>query len=284
MKSEPLTPIHPSHIFLADVHLGSATIPTSEVQTSLLTLFQWAKKHSASVFILGDLFDYWMEFTQKNITPESRLKSKASIPSFGQEIVAALAAYNSSDNAIHYVLGNHDYWDDGLFEQLGCHTSPEGFYISLDEHKIALLHGDGLPSTRTKTNVARLNHLERPLLHTILRSKTFLYLFRKLFTPTTAWNIMRLFSSYNRNKKDQPVEIMDTKLTRFINTTDVDVVIAGHDHIARKVKTTKGHYYNTGPFFNNMQLLVYSSGNFFHANWNAKNQAFITTEPISYTV
>ena len=286
MESKPITPIRPSHIFLADVHLGRETDNAQEFQDSVIALIHWAKKHSVYLFILGDLFDYWMEFDSKSKTRVTSPKTahvSDVVPKFGIPILMAIEECNS-EKPIKYVFGNHDYWDNGLFHRIGCDCTKEGFIIELDGKKIALLHGDGLPSTRTKIDKTTLQNLERPFFHTILRSKTFVRVFQYVFKPVTAWNIMRWFSNNSRKKTDQPVEVMDSKITHFIHTTDIDVVVAGHDHQARTVQTEHGVYYNTGPFFDNMKLLVYSGGSFIHSKWNADKNEFMTTAPKSYSV
>lgn len=287
LESRPFTPIRPSHIFLADVHLGRETNNAPEFQDELIALIQWVKMHSASLYIIGDLFDYWMEFdseTKTRLTESTPAHVSDVIPLFGIPTLKAIEECNASEKPIKYVLGNHDYWDNGLFHQIGCDCTKEGFIIELDGKKIALLHGDGLPSTRTKIDKTTLRNLERPIFHTILRSKTFISVFQHIFKPDTAWNIMRWFSKNSRKKTDQAVEVMDLKITDFINTTDIDVVIAGHDHQARTVHAKHGIYYNTGPFFDNMKLLVYSDGRFIHAKWNADKNEFMTTAPKSYSV
>jgi len=287
LESKPITPIRPSHIFLADVHLGRETDSPHECQDSLIALIHWAKRHSVSLFILGDLFDYWMEFKSKSktrLTESSIAYVSDVVPKFCIPVLKAIEESNASEKPTKYVLGNHDYWDNGLFHQIGCDCTKEGFIIELDGKKIALLHGDGLPSTRTKIDKTTLRNLERPVFHTMLRSKTFVRVFQYVFKPVTAWKIMRWFSNNSRKKTDQPVEVMDSKITHFIQTTDIDIVVAGHDHQARTVHTEHGVYYNTGPFFDNMKLLVYSDGRFIHAKWNADKNEFMTTAPKSYSV
>ncbi|HBQ60690.1 MAG TPA: UDP-2,3-diacylglucosamine diphosphatase, partial [Balneolaceae bacterium] len=58
------------HIFLSDVHLGAFSAKTNkQIEEDLLALIEYCKQRHIELHILGDLFDYWMEFPEKGFVP-----------------------------------------------------------------------------------------------------------------------------------------------------------------------------------------------------------------------
>ena len=50
-------------IFISDVHLGAFDkAKEAEVENDLITLINYCCAHKIKIYILGDLFDYWMEY------------------------------------------------------------------------------------------------------------------------------------------------------------------------------------------------------------------------------
>ena len=62
------------------------------------------KKGVGTLIIGGDFFDYWFEYNNK-------------IPSGYENLLEALKNLKKSGIDIHYVLGNHDYWDFGYLKK-----------------------------------------------------------------------------------------------------------------------------------------------------------------------
>ena len=57
-------------IFISDIHLGAFTQEiNSKVEQDLIRLIRYCTEHGIKINILGDLFDYWMKFPEKNFVP-----------------------------------------------------------------------------------------------------------------------------------------------------------------------------------------------------------------------
>ena len=113
--------IEPTHLFLADVHLGSSKSMGENYERNLCSLINYAAEKKIHLYLLGDIFDYWMEFPnhEQKISHNSS-DNKTTIPLIGSMLLDTLHQYNESFTPAYYILGNHDYWDAGHFSAIGC--------------------------------------------------------------------------------------------------------------------------------------------------------------------
>jgi len=119
--------------FASDNHLGAPTLkdslPREKVFVSWLNTI---KEDAGVIFLLGDLFDFWMEY-------------KTVIPKGFSRTLGKLAELTDSGIPIYYFVGNHDLWMDGYFEEelnIPVFHIPQQFKINGTSFFIG--HGDGL--------------------------------------------------------------------------------------------------------------------------------------------
>ncbi|MEL7268299.1 MAG: UDP-2,3-diacylglucosamine diphosphatase [Bacteroidota bacterium] len=119
--------------FASDNHLGAPTLkdslPREKVFVSWLNTI---KEDAGVIFLLGDLFDFWMEY-------------KTVIPKGFSRTLGKLAELTDSGIPIYYFVGNHDLWMDGYFEEelnIPVFHKPQQFKINGTSFFIG--HGDGL--------------------------------------------------------------------------------------------------------------------------------------------
>ena len=272
--------IEPTHIFLADVHLDNSKSIGENYERNLCSLINYAANKKIHLYLLGDIFDYWMEFSshEQIISYNNNSVNQTIIPNIGTTLLDTLHQYNESFTSAYYILGNHDYWDAGHFTTIGCTVFKDGCKINLDKQTICLIHGDGLPTKKTQINGNKITPLKRPIFHTIIRSKTFIKLFQLFFAPNQAWSIMKNFSNFSRRKEKKALTTIDSSLKYLLNFSDIDVVVAGDDHCARTVYTTGGQYINTGPYYEHQLVLTYSKQGWAHAHWDGKMNKFAVKE------
>ena len=70
----------------------------------LFDIFEKIKQLGGTLIIGGDFFDYWFEYD--NVIPKGY-----------ESILSSFCDMTKNNIDIHYVLGNHDYWDFGYLEQ-----------------------------------------------------------------------------------------------------------------------------------------------------------------------
>ena len=94
--------------FLSDAHLGSWAIERGYAQQKkLIDLLEEMSKDAVSIYMLGDMFDFWMEYFVHD-------KSKRQYHPFCQE----LRKLTKKGIHIHIFTGNHDLWTFGGLQQL----------------------------------------------------------------------------------------------------------------------------------------------------------------------
>ena len=121
--------------FLSDAHLGSLAIDRGWAhQKKLIDLLEEMSKDAVSIYMLGDMFDFWFEYYVHD-------KSKRQFSPFCKEIRKLV----KKGIHVHMFVGNHDMWTFGGLSQL---TGAEIHYEPCTIHRygksLYLSHGDGL--------------------------------------------------------------------------------------------------------------------------------------------
>lgn len=247
-----------SHLFLSDVHIGAFEEDAdSMIRRDLISLVEYCAIHKIQIHILGDLFDYWMEYPEWH-------------PSLGSNVLEVMEAYNKKVAPINFIMGNHDNWTKGHFEKLGFNVSHEFFEITLGDKRVFLHHGDGLKDPAY--------HLSRPPFHRILRNKIFVKLYQSLLPPKTGLRLMKAFSDSSKRGDYCDPSILDNWSENFLKTTNYDVVISGHDHKPRVLNFKDSTYINLGTFFDHRTVSLYNNGSLELVVWDAAEKTLLPFE------
>ncbi|WP_282122729.1 UDP-2,3-diacylglucosamine diphosphatase [Algibacter mikhailovii] len=119
--------------FASDNHLGAPTRAASfPREKKFVAWLDEIKEDAAAIFLLGDLFDFWMEF--KTVVPKGFTRT-----------LGKLAEISDSGIPIYYFVGNHDLWMNGYFEEelnIPVYHKPEEF--TFNDKTFFIGHGDGL--------------------------------------------------------------------------------------------------------------------------------------------
>lgn len=126
-------PIGKKVYFASDNHLGAPTLKESRQRE--LKFVRWLdriKTDASTLFLMGDLFDFWFEY-------------KTVIPKGFTRTLGKLAELSDSGISIYYFVGNHDLWMDGYFEEelhIPVFHKPQQY--SINGVTFFIGHGDGL--------------------------------------------------------------------------------------------------------------------------------------------
>ncbi|MGF1669965.1 MAG: UDP-2,3-diacylglucosamine diphosphatase [Balneolaceae bacterium] len=244
-----------NRIFISDVHLGAFDEHTNIlIENELIELIDFCEENQIHPTILGDLFDFWMEYSGE-------------IPELGESILKRCRDYNHSIKQILYITGNHDNWTSGYFSDLGFDVESEFRILNLNGIKILLLHGDGLSDQSFG--------LKRPFLHRLLRHPNFVKLYQSVFPPKSGLRAMKLFSDVSKLNSQFDTERLTKWAEKFLNENDYDFILSGHDHCHRKETFSGGCYINTGPFFKSRSVIFYTNNCFQLVSWNANSRELI---------
>lgn len=119
--------------FASDNHLGAPTRKESlPREKKFVAWLDEIKKDAAAIFLLGDLFDFWMEY--KTVVPKGFTRT-----------LGKLAEITDSGIPVYYFVGNHDLWMNGYFEEemnIPVFHKPQQFEFNTTSFFIG--HGDGL--------------------------------------------------------------------------------------------------------------------------------------------
>jgi UDP-2,3-diacylglucosamine hydrolase len=160
--------------FLSDAHLGSLAIERGWAhQKKLIDLLEEMSKDAVSVYMLGDMFDFWMEYYIHD-------KGKRQYSPFCKQLRKMV----KKGIHIHYFTGNHYMWTfGGLAKMTGVEVHYAPVTINRYGKALYLAHGDGLlPSdwetyypSRIRKKIKRFMFLKK-----LFQSETLQFLFRML--------------------------------------------------------------------------------------------------------
>ena len=119
--------------FASDQHLGAPTPKASlPREKKFVAWLDTIKEDAGTIFLLGDLFDFWFEY--KTVVPKGFVR-----------VLGKLAELKDAGIAIYFFVGNHDLWMRDYFQKelnIPVFHKPQEFDIN---GKIFLIgHGDGL--------------------------------------------------------------------------------------------------------------------------------------------
>lgn len=220
-------------IFISDVHLKNVK---DERYKCIISFFDSIKEGKVKSFIdksnnqknfiddlyiVGDLFDFWL-CNRNKIYPHFTL------------IINKLIELQNAGIRIHLSEGNHDFFLHEFFhEVLGMEVFDEWANVQMDNIRALVGHGD----TMDKANFKYL------FLRKILRSR-FFYHFQRFIPAQIRWALANFSSVASKemtveNGEDIVEKMLSFALNKF--NYDYDAVIVGHCH-----KPILRHYTSAG--------------------------------------
>ena len=228
-------------IFLADAHLLH---PRDINYQRLLAFLGEQQGRLRTLYILGDLFEFWVGYRHMVFAPY--------VP-----LLNALGELHAGGTNIVYVEGNHDFHLGPYFhETLGCRVLPDGGDVEIDGRKVHLTHGD------------LVNSADRGyrLLRRFLRSR-FLKGLIALAPGDLTWSISRWASRQSqkghapKNNRRLPEACIDAYARQRLAAGN-DIVITGHFHQPFTRRIDRGQVFGLGDWIEQYSYLVYEDGCF----------------------
>jgi UDP-2,3-diacylglucosamine hydrolase len=119
--------------FLSDFHLGVPGVESSlEREKKIVRFLESIRPRAAQIFIVGDIFDFWFEYS--TVVPKGYVR-----------ILGKLAELTDSGIQVHFFVGNHDMWMKDYFQSelnIPVYYEPKSF--EFNGKKFYIGHGDGL--------------------------------------------------------------------------------------------------------------------------------------------
>ncbi len=226
--------------FISDIHLLLQTSNNEDAKKEKLFLFlDKVKKSQGTLIINGDLFDFYFEY-------------KHVIPKIYFDVYMAISKLTESGVAIHYLLGNHDYWTmDFISETLNMTVHKDDIDFEINNKKFHITHGDGLLSWERGYRFVKK----------ILHSRLTIWLFRWLH-PTLGYGIAEWVASRSRHfehskEHNDKVRKELIRIATPIIESGVDYFITGHYHQHTDEKIGNGRLVILGEWIKTFSYAVF---------------------------
>jgi len=237
--------------FISDNHFASETTPSEkERRNHLYQVFEKIKNTGGTLVIGGDFFDFWFNY-------------KYVIPSGYEDLLDHLDDLNQSGITIHYVLGNHDYWDFGYFKKkFNALVYDQNLEINNGNAKIQVCHGDGLLK----------NDIGYRFMKKIIRSKLCIFLFRNFHADWGCWlarKISKTSEAYNHNdtkSKSIRKEMIEYAQTQW--AAGFTTVLLGHYHQTGVVEENGKRLIFMGDWLRNFTVTRLDENGWWQGSWN----------------
>lgn len=240
--------------FLSDFHLGVPDYKRSVEREKIIVSFLDHIKTSASgIFILGDMFDFWFEYT--HVTPKGYVR-----------VLGKLAEITDSGIPVHFFVGNHDMWMRGYFEkELSIPVFFEPKEYDWNGKKFLLGHGDGIGPGDKRYK----------LLKKIFRNRFCQTLFGFMH-PSWGIGLANYFSRKSRHKTGAADEqfLGEDKEWQIIYSREVlarhhvDYFIFGHRHFPIDYELAhNSHYINLGDWIKHFTYAEFDGNLVYLKKW-----------------
>jgi UDP-2,3-diacylglucosamine hydrolase len=230
--------------FASDNHLGAPNLEESLVrEKKFVSWLDTIKKDAEAIFLVGDIFDFWFEYSE--VVPKGFTRT-----------LGKLAEISDAGIPIHYFVGNHDMWLVDYFQKelnLTVHNKPKIFTIN--DKKFFVGHGDGLGPGDKSFKIMKK----------IFKNPFFNWCFRCVH-PDLGIKLGKYLSNKNRLKSS----LEDLKfngnenewLTKYckekLKNEHYDYFIFGHRHIPLEIELTPNStYINLGDWISHFSYAVF---------------------------
>jgi UDP-2,3-diacylglucosamine hydrolase len=211
-----------SHIFTADLHLGSdREDEEARKEAALRSLLEHARTHAEGITLLGDLFDFWFPY-------------RHAIPKRAVRILVQLGELHASGFPVRFVGGNHDFWlGDYLEGEFGLPARAPSVTVEAGGRRIFAAHGDDLVAAGDPG----YRFLKR-----VLRNRVATGLFGALH-PDIGIPLGKMISRTSREYTNEKEFYLGDALAASIERAfdaGHDAVVIGHLHVAQHVRLPRG--------------------------------------------
>jgi len=244
MLKEPVYFISDNH-FMLDIDSSE-----KERRERLYHVFEHIKSTGGSLVIGGDFFDFWFHY-------------RYVIPAGYVDLLEGLDKLNQSGIDIHFVLGNHDYWDFGYFrEKFNAEVYDGNIEFENDNARIQVCHGDGLLIKDTGYRIMKK----------IIRSRISISLFRNFHSDWGCWLAKQISkgSGYYHHHDNNSKAIRNEMIEYARNQWKVGftTVLLGHYHQKGIIEENGNFLIFMGDWLRHFTVTRLDSNGWWQGSWN----------------
>jgi len=247
--------------FASDFHLGTdGALSSIEREKKLVRFLDMISEDATTIYLLGDIFDYWFEYNR--VIPKGYVR-----------LLGKIANLKDSGIKIEFFTGNHDIWMFRYFQdELNIPVHKRPIKVVHYDKTFFLGHGDGLgPGDRRYKTIKKV--FTNPILQKMYGA----------IHPNIGLRIMRKLSSKSReNTHMEELQFLGPEkewLLKFcesyIRENDIDFFVFGHRHLPIDYLLSNDHsrYINLGDWLSQYSYARYDGYEFkllFFENENGK--------------
>ncbi len=241
-------------LFVSDAHFGDEGEASERDRVDrFLRFLRFARRRARTLYIVGDLFDFWFEYRQ--VLP------KTHVP-----ILAEVAALARDGMDVWYIAGNHDYWIGDFFRRtVGIRVSHEPVTLEMEGRRIYVTHGDEM----TAGHDSGYRFLRR-----MVRSRLAIGLFHWIH-PDLGIPLARWASHVSRGYSTQKKFVLNRTLDAAIRSRfreGYDAVVMGHIHYADHLRYGKEECIMLGDWIDAFTYAEFEGGRFRLGRFEAEEE------------
>jgi len=235
--------------FASDNHLGIPDTKSSLIrEKKFVKWLDLIKADAHSIYLLGDLFDFWFEY-------------KTVVPKGFTRVLGKIAEIADSGIPIYFFTGNHDMWVRDYFQsELGVKVISKPQQFKINEKNFFIGHGDGLGPGDTSYKLMK---------KFVTGNRFFKWCFR-LIHPDIGIKLGQFLSKEKKlmSAKRDIGDVENQWLTQYcrkkLETSQYDYFIFGHSHIPLDVElSAESKYINLGDWITNFTYAEFDGENLF---------------------
>ncbi|MFK8041425.1 UDP-2,3-diacylglucosamine diphosphatase [Congregibacter sp.] len=192
--------------FISDLHLDESRPDV----TQALAEFLDQRRDAAALYILGDLFEFWIG--DDDDTP------------IAKEVIRVLADYQQSGPAVYIMHGNRDFLLGEQFASaVGGQLLPDPSVVEIDGQRLLLMHGDSLCTADEEYQAFRALARDPNWQASVLTQN--LEVRREL-----AENLRKTSKDAGSRKADDIMDVTEAEVVRTMDEAQCTTLIHGHTH------------------------------------------------------
>ena len=202
--------------FISDLHLDEAR----PYVTQALAAFLAERRNAKALYILGDLFEFWVG--DDDDSP------------IATEVTKLLAEYSSAGPDLFLMHGNRDFLLGKRFaKNTGAQLLDDPTVIKLDGKDVLLMHGDSLCTSDEEYQafraLARSSDWQASILAQTLDERRAL-----------AEHLRMASKDAGSRKAADIMDVTESEVTKALMDSGTDILIHGHTHRPNRHKTEAG--------------------------------------------
>jgi UDP-2,3-diacylglucosamine hydrolase len=229
--------------FVSDIHMR----PHFMRRASFFTAFLHSIQGAGALFMLGDIFDFWVGVGQLRMA-------------LADPVFRAMRLLRQSGTELFFIGGNRDFLvGSELTRACGVQVLGESAMLDLGGRKVHVSHGDQFCTKDADYMIFRA-FIRNPLLTAAFKHLT------PLFVRMMVAKMMRRSSKAVVKKKARKIRDINLKVIRRRFARGTDIVICGHIHqprlVTMSVKGKERRVYVLGHWDEGPSYLLYQNGEF----------------------